>query len=127
MTTPLDINQRCTPVLSSINFLEDSTATANLSVSSARLGSLSCPIPPVNYAPPLQNGACRGNRSLDLRDMNPILYHLSYTGKMARVLGFEPKNLVLETSGLAVEPTPACKTYSIVKYLTAKKNPLPLR
>ena len=40
-----------------MNFMERPTATANLAVNSARLGSLSCPIPPVNYAPPLQLGS----------------------------------------------------------------------
>lgn len=50
---------------------------ANFSVSSARLGSLSCPIPPVNYAPPLQilklDGSSGKHRTSDLSRMKRAL------------------------------------------------------
>lgn len=64
------------------------TATANLSVSSARLGSLSCPIPPVNYAPPIQLGSTPGIEP-DYDAMS-VASRLGYVPNLAGVVGFEP-------------------------------------
>jgi hypothetical protein len=95
--------------------MERPTATANLSVSSARLGSLSFPIPPVNYAPPLQLGSTPGLEP-DYGAMNAAS-RLGYVPKMAREAGFEPASSELETDSLPIELTPPFISSSIVKEL----------